>query len=137
MPWSHLQNDGPPGAPDEPGTDGWRLHPDVEPLLGEPVLRKHTDDGFVGTPLAALLAARGVTRVVLGGLLSEMCVSVTARSALGRGLAVLLPADAHGTYDLDEIPAAVVPRVAAHSLGDQLEQPASLDAVSFTRPVGG
>lgn len=109
-----LQNDGEPGAVDEPGTPGWELA-----LAGGEVVRKTGDDGFAGTRLAALLDARGVRRLALCGVLSEMCVSATARSALGHGLHVVLPHDAHGTYDLDDIPAAVVSRVAEHALGDE------------------
>ena len=107
-----LQNDGAPGSVDEPGTPGWALA-----LPGGTVVRKTTDDGFAGTGLDSRLA--GMRRVALCGVLSEMCVSATARSALARGYEVVLPHDGHGTYDLDDIPAAVVARVAEHALGDE------------------
>lgn len=123
----HLQNDGAPGSPDEPGTPGWEIHPQVAPARGEPVLRKRTDDGFEGTPLADLLDRSGVRRLAVAGLLSEMCVSATSRAALARGLGVVLVRDAHATYDLDDIPAAVVKRVAEHALGDHLELSAATD----------
>ena len=70
-------------------------------------------------------------RVALCGVLSEMCVSATARGALARGLGVVLPHDGHGTYDLDDIPATVVARVAEHALGDQPELVASTADVRF------
>jgi streptothricin hydrolase len=98
-----LRNDGEPGSPDEAGTAGWRLA-----LDGGVVVGKSTDDGFAGTALGALLESRGVRRIALCVLLSEMCMSATARSALARGYQVVLPHDGHGTYDLDDIPAAVV-----------------------------
>jgi nicotinamidase-related amidase len=60
-----------------------------------------------------------------------MCVSATARSALARGLGVVLPRDGHSTYDLDDIPAAVVGRVAEHALGDQPELVSSTTDVVF------
>ncbi|MEV6703543.1 isochorismatase family protein, partial [Streptomyces sp. NPDC051453] len=41
----HLQNDGPPGAEDEPHTPGWELHHPVEPGPAEVVIRKPKDDG--------------------------------------------------------------------------------------------
>ena len=121
-----LQNDGAPGQVDEPGEPGWTLA-----LSGGTVLRKTTDDGFADTPLGSLLAERGVRRVAVCGVLSEMCVSATTRSGLARGLGVVLPHDGHGTYDLDEIPAAVVARVAEHALGDQVELLASTTDVVF------
>lgn len=129
----HLQNDGSPGALDERGKPGWFIHAAVEPQRGEPVIRKVRDDGFDGTPLAALLAHNGVTRIAVAGLLSEMCVSATVRGALTRGLQVILVRDAHATYDLDEIPAAIVARVAEHALGDEVEL-AHTYSVTFAPP---
>jgi streptothricin hydrolase len=133
----HLRNDGQPGEPDEPGTPGWELH--LAPAAGEPVIRKSTDDGFEGTELGGILAASLIGRLAITGVMSEMCVSATARTALHRGLAVVLPHDAHGTYDIpalpgiaSAIPAATVARVAEWALGDQLELPATSRDVVFT-----
>src|SRR5690242_11954483 len=51
----HLQNDGAPGALDEPGKPGWFIHPKVTPAPGEVVLRKTCDDGFEETELEEVL----------------------------------------------------------------------------------
>lgn len=117
-----------PGAADVPGTPGWALH--VAPEAGEKVIRKVADDGFEGTGLGDFLAASGIRRLAITGVMSEMCVSATARSALQRGLAVVLPHDAHATYDIPAlpgiapaIPAAIAARVAEWALGDQLDCP--------------
>jgi nicotinamidase-related amidase len=131
----HGQHDGAPGTLDEPGTAGWLIHPSVAPAPGEGLLRKTQDDAFDGTPLEALLARRRITRLAVAGLLSEMCVSATVRGALARGLGVVLVRDAHATYDLDDIPAAVVARVAEHALGDEVEL-VDAAAVTFSRPAG-
>ena len=129
----HLQHDGAAGALDEPGMPGWHIHPEVAPKPGEFVLRKTRDDGFDATELADVLAHQHVTRIAVAGLLSEMCVSATVRGALARGLHVVLIHDAHATYDLDDIPASVVARVAELALGDAVEV---VDTVSvrFARP---
>lgn len=129
----HLQHDGAPGTVDEPGAPGWELRLVPVESGSEVVIRKTTDDGFPGTGLGDLLDRGGVRRVVVGGLLSEMCVSATARAALARGLAVVVPRDAHGTYDVDDIPSAVVARVAEHALGDEPELVGSAE-VSFVAP---
>jgi streptothricin hydrolase len=133
----HLQNDGLPGADDEPGTPGWALQ--VEPDAGEKVIRKTVDDGFEGDDLGNLLAVSGIRRLAIAGVMSEMCVSATARSALRRGLAVVMPHDAHATYDIPAlpgiapaVPAAIVARVAEWALGDQLELAATSRDVLFT-----
>ncbi|MFI6318725.1 isochorismatase family protein [Nonomuraea sp. NPDC050556] len=127
----HLQNDGPVGEPDEPGKPGWEL---VLAEPGEPVIRKTDDDGFEGTTLGSLLEEHEVKQLVICGLLSEMCVSATARTALWKEYAVALPRNAHATYDLDDIPAAVVARVAEHALGDEIQLPHSAADVRFTAP---
>jgi streptothricin hydrolase len=123
----HLQNDGAPGTLDEPGTPSWYIHPQVAPQPGELVLRKTQDDGFDGTELEHVLAHKGVKRIAVAGLLSEMCVSATVRGALAREFHVVLVHEAHATYNLDDIPASIVARVAEHALGDQVE---IADAVS-------
>ena len=138
----HLQNDGAPGTEDEPGTSGWPLF--VAAGAGETVIRKTTDDGFEGTNLGDILAASRIGRLAITGVMSEMCVSATAKSALHRGLAVVLPHDAHATYDIPAlpgiapaIPAAMVARVAEWALGDQLELPASCRDVLFVASPHG
>ncbi|MFJ8585260.1 isochorismatase family protein [Streptomyces sp. NPDC093595] len=134
----HLQNDGPPGAADEPGTSGWELSLPVEEHGREAVVRKTEDDGFDGTALGALLDGAGVRAVAVCGVMSEMCVAATARTALARGHRVVLPHDAHATYDIparpgvsDAVPAVMVSRVAEWSLGDEVEIPAHAAEVTF------
>jgi len=130
----HSQNDGAAGAVDEHGQPGWQLH--LAPAEEEQIIRKCRDDGFADTKLGQLLESHKVRRIVIGGLLSEMCVSATARTALARGFQVVLPHDAHGTYDVDDIPASVVARVAEHALGDGIELAASSAEVLFTSSTG-
>ncbi|MFF4605007.1 isochorismatase family protein [Streptomyces sp. NPDC001339] len=136
----HLQNDGAPGTVDEPHTPGWELHLPVEPGPREVVVHKTVDDGFDGTPLGALLAEAGVEALAVCGVLSEMCVAATARTALARGLRVVLPHDAHATYDIpaapgisDVVPAAMSSRAAEWALGDEVEIIARAADVTFTR----
>jgi nicotinamidase-related amidase len=130
-----LQNDGPPGAMDEPFQPGWALY--FPPLSGEKVVRKNQDNGFDGTGLQGILAAHGVRDIAICGLLSEMCVAATARAVLERGYGVLLPHDAHATYDVPAgpgsmpVPAAMAARAAEWSLGDQIQICASAQEVRF------
>ncbi|MGW7680072.1 isochorismatase family protein [Kribbella sp. NPDC054772] len=134
----HLQNDGPPGADDEPETPGWELYLPVKPGPREHVIRKPRDDGFDATPLGEVLVSAGVRSLAICGVMSEMCVHATSKTALARGYRVVLPYDAHGTYDVpavegvaDVIPAHIVSRVAAWSLGDQPENTVPAEVVSF------
>ncbi|WP_432112936.1 isochorismatase family protein [Streptomyces sp. S1] len=137
----HLQNDGPPGSEDEPHTPGWELHHPVEPGPLELVIRKPEDDGFRRTPLGGVLTGAGVRAVAVCGVMSEMCVQATARTALARGYRVVVPHDAHATQDVpavpgvaETIPAATASRVAAYALGSDAEVTAPAAAVTFTAP---
>jgi streptothricin hydrolase len=114
----HVQNDGPPEAVDEPGTSGWQLVLPVVESDHELVTRKQDDDSFAGTDIGEELARRGVRRIMVCGVLSEMCVSATVRGGLSRGFDVVIAQDAHGTFDLGNIPSHTVARVAEHALGD-------------------
>jgi nicotinamidase-related amidase len=123
-----LQNDGPPGSPDEPGTPGWELFLPARERDGEYVIRKGTDDGFHQTELSSILKRHAVRDLAVCGVMSEMCVSATTRSALNLGYHVVLPHDGHGTYDIpavdglaDAVPHAMVSRVAEWALGDQID----------------
>ncbi|MFJ2265914.1 cysteine hydrolase family protein [Streptomyces sp. NPDC087849] len=135
----HIQNDGKPGAGDESHTPGWELHHPVETGPAEAVIRKTVDDGFHGTSLGGLLTDSGVRALAICGVMSEMCVQATARTALARGYRVVMPHDAHATHDIpaapgisDVVPAAAVSRVAEWALGSELEVVAHAADVAFT-----
>ncbi|MGW7463475.1 isochorismatase family protein [Streptomyces xantholiticus] len=135
----HLQNDGPSGADDEPHTPGWELHHPVEAGTTEVVIRKPEDDGFVRTSLGSLLTDSGVKALAVCGVMSEMCVQATARTALALGYRVVLPHDAHATQNIPAapgisgaVPAAVVSRVAEWALGSDVEITAHAADVHFT-----
>ncbi|WP_086825146.1 isochorismatase family protein [Streptomyces sp. NRRL B-24572] len=139
---AHLQNDGPPGAEDEPHTPGWELHHPVEPGPAEVVIRKPHDDGFEETALGVVLTDAGVRAIAVCGVMSEMCVQATARTALALGYRVVVPHDAHATQDIpaapgisETIPAATVSRVAAYALGSDAETTVPAAAVTFTAPT--
>ncbi len=138
VPVVFLQNDGPPGAADEPFQPSWALH--FEPLAQETVLRKTEDDGFAETDLQALLQRLGARHLAVCGLLSDMCVAATARTALALSYGVTLPHDAHTTYDVPAgpgsagVPAAMAARAAEWALGEAVTVCASARNVRFAGP---
>ncbi|MFJ3700897.1 MULTISPECIES: isochorismatase family protein [Streptomyces] len=138
----HVQNDGPAGADDEPHTAGWELHHPVEAGRGDVVIRKTHDDAFQETSLEGLLTSSGVRSLAVCGLMSEMCVQATARTAVALGHRVVLPYDAHATYDIPAepgisavVPAAMVSRVAAWPLSRDADVTARTADVRFTAPA--
>jgi len=101
----HIQNDGPEGSPDEPGTEGWELV--FPPVPGELAVRKTEPDVFTADAcLATTLTARGIDRVVVAGLQSN-CVEQASRGALRHGFTVLLASGAHATYDKHDSAAVI------------------------------
>lgn len=139
-----LQNDGGSGEPDQPGSTGWELA--LEPQPGDAVVRKQHDNGFAGTDLDALLRQHHVQKVSICGVMSEMCVAATARSAMERGYEVVLAHDAHGTFRVPplvngepEVPAELAARAAEWSLGDDVLIPLTSESVRFLPaiPEGG
>lgn len=136
VPIVFLQNDGPAGAVDEPDQPGWALF--FEPAEGDVVLRKSNDDGFDGTRLHKRLQQAPAHTLAVCGLLSEMCVAATVRTALAYGYGVVLPHDGHATYDVPSgpggsprVPANFAARAAEWSLGDEVEIVPSVADVRF------
>ena len=95
--WVQHSDEGMPmGSPD------WEYVPELVRLDGEPVVHKTYGDSFEETDLEALLAERGVGRLVVTGAQTEMCIRSTLHGALVRGYDATLVSDAHTTEDLRE-----------------------------------
>ena len=72
----------------------------VAPAAGDRFLFKGAYSAFGGTPLARLLDELGVTRVILAGAATEMCVAQSAIAAREIGLQVTVLRDACAAVDL-------------------------------------
>ncbi|MEO8550948.1 MAG: isochorismatase family protein [Kofleriaceae bacterium] len=93
----HFHQLGDEGTRFAPGGRGRATDPRVAPVASDLVIDKREPDMFVGTNLAALLAERGITEVVVCGFATEACVDTTVRSAWAKGFRVVLAAGAHTT----------------------------------------
>lgn len=83
-----------------PDTPGAEIHQQVQPLPGEVVVQKHFPNSFRETDLLARLKAEGVTRLVLAGMMTHMCVDATVRGACDHGFECVLIHDACATRNL-------------------------------------
>ena len=101
VPVIHVQHHHATYAPLKVGAPTWQLHPRVAPVEGERVIGKTASDAFHDTPLLDELRRLGVTRLVVTGMQTELCVDTTCRRAIGLGFDVTLVSDAHTTIEGD------------------------------------
>ena len=87
-------------------TPAWQIHPAVAPALGELAIRKAWSDSFYETTLSAELQARGIGQLVIVGMKTDFCVTMTSFRAVALGYDVTLVADAHTTTDGNLLTAA-------------------------------
>ncbi|MGD1047455.1 MAG: cysteine hydrolase family protein [Candidatus Krumholzibacteriaceae bacterium] len=83
-----------------PDTDGVKIHENVRPLENEPVFEKHYPNAFRDTPLLAHLRGAGISRLVICGMMTHMCVDATVRAAFDLGFECLVAGDACATKAL-------------------------------------
>lgn len=65
------------------------------------VIEKPQYDAFYETNLEDILKERGVSQVVVTGVMTHLCVESTARTAFVRGLEVIVPVDGTASYNED------------------------------------
>lgn len=76
-------------------TKGWELVPDIWKMARDAaVVGKNTYDAFMQTSLEAELQKQGVDRVLITGVMTDVCCDTTARSAFVRGYETWLIRDA-------------------------------------------
>lgn len=86
---------------------GYDVIPELAPLPGEIVTDKWTFGAFASTDLERQLRARGVKRILLCGILTNVCVMATAVQAVDRFFRVCLVGDACAAFKPEWHDAAV------------------------------
>ncbi len=80
------------------GEIGHDIIPELAPIDGEPVIDKPGKGAFYATDLEAVLRNRGVDKLVVCGVTTEVCVNTTVREANDRGFDCLVLEDCCGSY---------------------------------------
>jgi nicotinamidase-related amidase len=99
----------------EPGSEAWAYVPELTLERSEPVVHKAYADSFEETGLEAVLAERGVGRLVVAGAQTDECIRATLHGAIVRGYDATLVEDAHTTEDLAAYGAPPPAQVIAHT----------------------
>ena len=84
-----------------PETEGVKIHSNVEPLQHEKVITKHFPNSFRETLLLDYLRSKDVSKLVICGMMTHMCVDATTRAAKDLGFEIELIGDACATRDLE------------------------------------
>ena len=92
----HLSRE--PRSTYRPGQPGAEFKDEVLPRDGERVIDKHTNSAFIGTGLERELRDRGITEVVITGVITNNSVEATARMAGNLGFATTVVSDATATF---------------------------------------
>jgi len=80
------------------GEPGAGFVPELMPEPGDVVIAKPGKGAFHATRLAQVLQDQQITRLIFGGVTTEVCVQTTMREANDRGYECLLVEEATGSY---------------------------------------
>ena len=83
------------------GTPAWALLPELGPRQGEPIVPKRRYSAFFGTELEHWLRERGLTDLVIGGVMTNLCCETTARDAFVRDIRVFFLHDGNASFSGD------------------------------------
>lgn len=89
----------------------WHVYTDADDPLSEIItdlkdqrvelIKKTQNDAFWKTDLEQKLRAKGITQVIITGVMAHLCCETTARSAFVRGFDVFFVVDCTATYNTD------------------------------------
>lgn len=80
------------------GEYGHDIVDELAPVDGEIVIDKPGKGAFYGTSFGEVLAENGITRLIVTGVTTEVCVHTTVREANDRGYEALVVSDCVGSY---------------------------------------
>jgi nicotinamidase-related amidase len=102
------------GSPLHPSSPGNGFKPGYGPRDGEWLVAKSVNSAFIGTDLELKLRRLGARNVAVFGLVTDQCVSTTARMAANLGYGGFVVADACAAFGLTGHDGVEVPAEALH-----------------------
>lgn len=83
-----------------PNTEGAEIHDSVQPLESESIVVKNFPNSFLKTTLEQELKEKGITKVVVVGMMTHMCIDATVRASVDLGYETILIEDACATREM-------------------------------------
>jgi nicotinamidase-related amidase/chorismate mutase len=81
------------------GQIGCEFKQEVQPISGELIVTKHTNNAFIGTDLHALFKAKNIGSLVICGVITNNSVEATVRMAGNLGYLTYVVSNACATFD--------------------------------------
>ena len=94
----HIGDEGPMGRLLVRGSYGHGIVDELQPIDGEPIIDKPGKGAFYATDLDAVLKNRGIRRLVICGVTTEVCVNTSMREANDRGYDAVVLGDCCSSY---------------------------------------
>ncbi|MDP5009428.1 MAG: cysteine hydrolase [Glaciimonas sp.] len=115
MPVFHIQHITPVGSPifaENSATAA--IHPEVQRSAQHSVIAKGAPSAFAGTALHQQLQARGITTLIISGLMTHNCIAATVFDGAGLGYQNIVADDACATRDLPTADGSVINHKVLH-----------------------
>jgi nicotinamidase-related amidase len=116
----------------EPSDPQYKIRPEVTPAPGEKIVTKHFANSFRETELLDYLRQRGITKLVIVGMQTHMCVEAAARAGTDLGFDVTVVDEACATrpltYGGETVPAAMVHTAALAAISGTYGRVIKIDA---------
>ena len=94
----HIGDEGPMGRLLVRGSYGHEIVDELKPIDGEPIIDKPGKGAFYATDLDAILKNRGIRRLIVCGVTTEVCVNTSMREANDRGYDAVVLEDCVASY---------------------------------------
>lgn len=101
-----IQHDGTKENSFLPGSDDWKLLPELKVQPNDLSVSKTANDAFYGTELQAILTKLNVTELFITGCATDFCVDSTIKSAISKDYKVTVVEDGHTTADRPHLTAS-------------------------------
>ncbi len=83
-----------------PDTTGVEFHENVRPIAGEKIIVKNYPNSFRNTDLDDFLKANDISRLVITGMMTHMCIDATVRAAYDLEYECIVVSDCCATKNL-------------------------------------